>query len=190
MKKIMLVLAAVAVFLVGCDWEETEVAKDKEATMEVTEKLVKNQPTPTDIDYSLERFNLIKRAYWVNGQREKALALVSAVDRPLGYVVLFTDSGAPVGEFVIDGKVTSLNSYLTPDSEAFEGNGGSISFDADQSNLVNDWLADVDGSYGENDKGIFFFTAGESKYVEWSGTYIYSDIPFSIENPVLTVEQK
>lgn len=37
------------------------------------DKFAPNQPTPTDIDYSLERYNLIRRAYWVNGQREKQL---------------------------------------------------------------------------------------------------------------------
>lgn len=127
----------------------------------------KNQSTPTDIEYSLERYNLIRRAYWVNGQREKANALVCQVEKPLGYVILLTESGSVVGKFTVDGKVTSLNSYLTPDTTA----GGS-------------WLADVDGSYGENDNGIFFFTP-DGKYVEWSGIYLYSDIPFEVDTPVV-----
>ena len=185
-KKIILPLMLSLFLLAGC-FEDTEAQKDQKAQMAVTEELAKNQPTPTDIDYSLERYNLIKRAYWVNGQREKAISLPSPVDRPLGYIVLFTDAGAPVGRFVVDGKVSSLNSYLTPDSEAYEGNGGSVSNEEiNKSNLVNDWLADVDGSYGENDAGIFFFTT-DSKYLEWTGTYLYSDIPFEIANPVLTV---
>lgn len=126
---------------------------------------------------------MIKRAYWVNGQREKAMALPSAVDRPLGYIVLFTDAGAPVGRFVVDGKVSSLNSYLTPDSLYYEVAGDYIN---DSNANENEWLADVDGSYGSNDAGIFFFTT-DGKYLEWSGTYLYSDIPFEVANPVLTV---
>lgn len=75
---------------------------------------MKNQPVPTNIEYSLERYNVIKRAYWVNGRREKAMSLPCAVQRPLGYIVLLSDSGAVVGKFIVDGKVSSLNSYLFP----------------------------------------------------------------------------
>ena len=49
-----------------------------------------------------------------------------------------------------------------------------------------DWIADVDGSYGENDSGIFFFTI-DGNYIEWTGTYLYSDIPFEVSDPVLKI---
>ncbi len=149
-------------------------------TLEIARNLAESQPTPADINYSLERYNLIRRAYWVNGQREKAMNLPCAITRPMGYVILMTESGAVVGRFTVDGKVTSLNSYLTPDSEYYE-------YSAGESARINKWLADVDGSYGSNDDGVFFFTT-DGKYVEWSGIYLYSDIPFIIENPVITVE--
>ena len=48
------------------------------------------------------------------------------------------------------------------------------------------WLADVDGSYGENDNGIFFFTP-DGKYIEWTGIYLYSDIPFEVQSTLLTI---
>ena len=51
----------------------------------------------------------------------------------------------------------------------------------------NKWLADIDGSYGENDTGIFFFTS-DGKYIEWNGSYLYSDIPFTVDSPVLSIE--
>lgn len=156
---------------------------DRQATKAVANALSNAQPTPTDIDFSLERYNLTRRAYWVNGQREKAAALVCRIDKPLGYIVLFTDAGSVVGKFVVDGKVSSLNSYLTPDSDYFEiATGGNITY-------KNNWLADVDGSYGENDSGIFFFTM-DGKYIEWTGTYLYSDIPFEVENPVVTWKEQ
>ena len=163
---------------------------DIQSTQNVANKLQENQPTPSDIDYSLERYNLIRRAYWVNGQREKANALPCEIEKPLGYVVLFTDSGAVVGSFIVDGKVSSLNSYLTPDSEYYEKNLNYQSNYAENSSAVNrysnKWIADVDGTYGENDHGIFFFTP-DGKYIEWTGTYLYSDIPMIVDDPVIKV---
>ena len=173
-KKILgvLLVAVMAIGLVGCDYEPS----DEEKTIQVAETLKDNQATPTDISYSLERYNLIRRAYWVNGQREKANTLVCEIEKPLGYIVLFTESGSVVGNFIVDGKVSSLNSYLTPDTKY-------PSYDS----TTNTWIADVDGSYGENDNGIFFFTP-DGKYIEWTGTYLYSDIPFEVDDPVLRVE--
>lgn len=172
--------------LTGCTETTSNTTKDTrqdvKSTLAIGDKLTNNQSTPTDIDYSLERYNLIRRAYWVNGQREKANTLVCEVEKPLGYIALFLENGSCAGRFVVDGKVTSLNSFLTPDSEYYEIiYGGTYTKE-------NKWLADVDGSYGENDKGIFFFTT-DGKYVEWTGTYLYSDIPFEIQNPVVTYKE-
>lgn len=176
MKKI-LILGISLLILTGC--EETGSSSDVSNTLDVGSKLSENQPTPTDIDYSLERYNLIKRAYWVNGMRDKANALPSPIaDMPLGYVILITESGDILGSFVVDGKVTSLNSYLTPDSEFYECVGDYCSDGS--TNNENHWLPDIDGSYGENDSGIFFFTT-DGKYIEWTGTYLYSDIPFEVD---------
>lgn len=170
MKKIvsMLLMMVLAIsVLTGCS------DTDKARQLEVAANLEEAQQTPTDIDYSLERYNLIRRAYWVNGQREKALALPCSIEKPLGYVILITDNGAILGNFVVDGKVSSLNSFLTPDTTYPNSTGAN-------------WLAGVDGSYGENDAGIFFFTP-DGKYIEWTGTYLYSDIPFEVEQPVLKI---
>lgn len=176
MKKI-LILGISLLILTGC--EETGNSNDVSNTLDVGSKLSENQPTPTDIDYSLERYNLIKRAYWVNGMRDKANALPSPIaDMPLGYVILITESGDILGSFVVDGKVTSLNSYLTPDSEFYECVGDYCNDGS--ANDENYWLPDIDGSYGENDNGIFFFTT-DGKYIEWTGTYLYSDIPFEVD---------
>ena len=134
MKKIvsMLLMMVLAIsVLTGCS------DTDKARQLEVAANLEEAQQTPTDIDYSLERYNLIRRAYWVNGQREKALALPCSIEKPLGYVILITDNGAILGNFVVDGKVSSLNSFLTPDTTYPNSTGAN-------------WLADVDGSYGEN----------------------------------------
>lgn len=184
MKKVLALIIAIilTLSLTGCGASSTSgTASDINSTIANAGTLSDNQPTPTDIDYSLERYNLIRRAYWVNGQREKARTLPCAIaDVPLGYIVLITESGAVVGDFVVEGKVSSLNSYLTPDSEYFE-----LVYGGDWTK-TNEWLADVDGSYGINDDGIFFFTP-DGKYVEWTGTYLYSDIPFVVADPVVKV---
>ena len=173
MKKIFIVSLAL-LLLTGCEYSESD--KDISTTIDIGDKLSDSQPTPSDINYSLERYNLIKRAYWVNGEREKALSLISKVQLPLGYIVLFS-ANSVVAQFTVEGKVSSLNSFLTPDIlDIYKGNGGTVSKE----------LPDVDGSYGENDNGIFFFTV-DGKYVEWTGDYIYSDIPLFIDNPVIKI---
>ena len=185
MKKVLsIVIALILVFsLTACTTTAVKTSgskADKANTLAIADKLQENQPTPSDIDYPLERYNLIRRTYWVNGQREKANALPCEVEKPLGYIVLFGESGVVLGSFVVDGKVSSLNSFLTPDSEYYElVYGGTY-------REYNKWLSDVDGSYGENDNGIFFFTP-DGKYIEFTGTYLYSDIPFEVESPILKV---
>ena len=145
---VLLVIVCMAGMFAGCEVSGSQ--QDIMNTSTAANDLQSHQPTPTDIEYSLERYNLIRRAYWVNGQREKANALPCQIEKPLGYIILLTEGGSVVGKFTVDGKVSSLNSFLTPDTKySPDGN----------------WLADVDGSYGENDNGIFFFTP-DGKYVE------------------------
>ena len=172
---LIVVIALALLVLTGCSDTPTVSGTnaDVQAQIAVANSLTDNQPTLKDISYSLERYNLIRRAYWVNGQREKANALVCAVEKPLGYIVLFAGN-------TVDGKVTSLNSFLSPDSAYYEYLGGDF-------RAYNKWLADVDGSYGENDDGIFFFTP-DGKYIEWTGEYLYSDIPFIVDSPVVRYE--
>lgn len=188
-KKIEMIFVATLFFamLAGCGEDSPSVANGTKENIDDTQtvagELASAQKTPTDINYSLERYNLIRRAYWVNGQREKADTLVCQVDKPFGYIVLFAGN-AVVGRFVVDGKVSSLNSFLSPNYvekiSRYSGDyGGNI--------VISTELADVDGSYGENDNGIFFFTP-DGKYVEWTGEYLYSDIPFEVDSPVVTYQ--
>ena len=184
MKKKLLVVAALLIMVclcfTGCSDSKQPNAsqQDINITKENAQNLASAQSTPTDIEYSLERYNLIRRAYWVNGMRERANNLPCEIEKPLGYIVLFSGN-AVVGKFVVDGKVSSLNSFLTPSVEEKKVYGYELT--------ITQELADVDGSYGENDSGIFFFTP-DGKYVEWSGDYLYSDIPFTVDTPVVQYE--
>ena len=77
---------------------------------------------------------------------------------------------------------------LTPTDSGSCGENATWEYYESTGSYYNDWIADVDGSYCENDAGIFFFTP-DGKYVEWTGTYLYSDIPFEISDPVIRVEE-
>lgn len=77
-KTLLLLLLSLSLFSCSDDFLSSSY-DDRQKTIDVGNKMAYNQATPVDIEYSLERYNLIKRAYWVNGQREKALALPSAV---------------------------------------------------------------------------------------------------------------
>lgn len=169
MKHLKIMLMASAMLMCACDMSNNQ--KDLNNQWEVGNILAGNQPIPTDISYSLERYNLIRRAYWVNGLKEKAMAVARPAEVPLGYCVLFTESGTVIGQFAVDGKVTSLNSYLTPSTTPTSGGGYRE-------------LPDVDGAYGENDVGIFFFTPSW-QYIEWDAHYLYSDEPFKISDTIL-----
>lgn len=182
MKKIIclaLIIISCVTILTACESVPTQERIQIEAAQSAAGNIVENQPVPTDIEYSLERYNIIKRAYWVNGQREKALALPCAIQRPLGYIVLLSDSGAVVGKFVVDGKVSSLNSYLFPAYEQDVYMGGDA--------VIEREVAGIDGTYGTNVSGIFFFDV-QGSYIEWNGKYIYSDTPMEISNPVIHYE--
>lgn len=183
---ICVLMAALLIFS-GCELSESKpdggTKEDAKAQAKVADTLASHQKTPTDINYSLERYNLIRRAYWVNGQREKANALICEVEKPLGYIVLFAGN-VIAGRFVVDGKVSSLNSFLTPSNIDTYYGGGSGGW-----TTITTETADVDGSYGENDNGIFFFTP-TGNYIEWTGEYLYSDIPFEVESPVVKYEVK
>ena len=181
MKKIFVLLTILVLLLTGCEeYEPSATAQNKIDTKLATESILDTQRTPTDISFSLERYNLIKRAYWVNGQREKAMQVPCNIEKPIGYITLIVGNSI-LCQYTVDGKITSLNSYLSPDSDYYEIATGATS------TYRNTWLADVDGSYGTNVDGIFWFDC-DGNYHEWNGAYHYSDIPLPIENPVVIIE--
>ena len=182
MKKIVMVVlifTILVISLTACEVTDTTGSgQDIVSTQGVADSLAISQPTPTDINFSLERYNLMRRAYWVNGQREKANSIICEVPKPFGYIILFAGN-APVSRFIVDGKVSSLNSFLTPNTyDEYVTSGGVKTIE----------LSDVDGSYGENDNGVFFFTV-DGNYVEWTGEYLYSDIPIEIDNPIISYKE-
>ena len=190
----MLIVAIMVVTMVGVlsgcvesGGADTRIVQQTKDAKNTASNIVQNQPAPTDLSYSLERYNLIRRAYWVNGQREKATALVCEIEKPLGYIVLFSDNGSVIGRFVVDGKVSSLGSYLFPsfvDVDRYSNQAGDLSASSYSETIFTVELPGIDGGYGSNVSGVFFFTV-DGRYIEWTGDFLYSDIPFTVDDPIL-----
>jgi len=177
---LLLGILLIVLTFTGCDTRDAS-REAREAAMGVGEELQRRQPVPTDIEASLERHNIIRRSYWINGMQERALALPNPVPNPpMGYIILFAPNGGVVGRFLVEGKVTSLNYSLVPYSQYFEAwMGGST-------RRNNNWIANPGGVYGTNTNGIFWFTP-DGRYMEWNGTYLFTDIPFIIDDPILNI---
>ena len=169
---IVLVALMMALALSACEGEGAY--QDTYNTMQTGNSLQENQPTPTDIEFSLQRYNLTRRAYYLNGQEEKASNLPCEVEKPLGYIYLFVEGVGCIARETVDGQVTSLTTYLTPDSELYS------------SSYAVEWVPDVDVTYGENNQGIFWFTV-DGAYKEWNGIYLLSSEYYEISDPMLSV---
>jgi hypothetical protein len=130
---------------------------EQAAAQEQQSKFNQSSPIPV-LPMSQERENLIKRAKRIN------------VQNMTGCVNLL-DHGILVASFVVNGKVSSLNSYLLSGEQIVSD--PHTSLDGRQSLVVEQ--PDIDGAYGQNANGIFFFTADTDAYVEWNQGYIYTD---------------
>ena len=82
------------------------------------------------------------------------------------------DRGLIFAEYTVKGKVSSMNSQFTNPSKEV----------GPRESRVTIPQAEPDGSYGENPEDIFFWTT-DDRYVEWSGTYLYSEGRLEIQQP-------
>lgn len=141
------------------DTSRDEAENKQESTMQ---QAVNTVEIPT-VSYFQERRTIAK---WAKRWDKPSIAT---------YVYLLS-YGNIIGYYIADGKPASTRSYLMPE-EAYYANGAVLS------------TADIDGTYGENNVGIRFFTA-EGTAVEWGGngaTYLYSDAPLPINVPKLNI---
>ncbi len=91
----------------------------------------------------------------------------------LGYVYILTITGQPIGYYTIKGKISNPDSQMTTNSLISNADCGT---DCGYSTVVD--APGDDGSYGPNERGIFFFTT-EGALVETSQEYLYSDQPIA-----------
>lgn len=141
--------------------------------------LEQRQPAPK-IDFSNERANLIRRATSFNDPNK------------LGYIYLLSDNGQPISFFVVKGKISNVSSYLVPDEQIVKDPYYDYVRASGQSSQTAQGLViqspDIDGSYGTNGEGIFFYEP-DGTYHEWNGRYFYSDKPYKMSTQPLFIQE-
>lgn len=191
-KTLALTLIAFAVVASGCttdstagknsenlaDSTGTEVANanavgtafwtEQRSTEQNQQNLIKAEPIPT-LEDSLERENLKRRYDTLN-------------DRDRTFHVYLISYGEVMAYYTAQGKVSSVNSKLTQPEQVWQipncdpyktGNNCWVTTESPQ----------LDGSYGTNGDGKFFFdTAGN--YIESNLKYIVSERPLNIRDKV------
>lgn len=157
-------------FFFPCDDTQQEPNAVEESN-KIAQDVFKAIPVP-QLQTSSERKNVAKRAEMFNNEEK------------ISYIYLVS-YGKVMSFFTVQGKVSSLRSYMTPTQKMVYGNGDNCS-EADQWGQSDDSAdcyvtdaPDIDGTYGENVEGIFFFTT-EGAYVEWKGEYMMSDQPLKL----------
>lgn len=150
-------------FFTPCASTETTKAQ------EVTKNVIENIPVP-NLTTSSERKNVARRAELFNNEDK------------ISYIY-FVNYGKVMAFFTVKGKVSSLRSYMTPTEKIVSKWGNPCDYNsrvcANSSEAYVLSAPDIDGTYGENVEGIFFFTT-EGAYVEWKGDYMMSDQPLKL----------
>ena len=174
---LLVTLLVVFVFLAaGCERTPSSTRQDVTNTLEIGNTQVAKQPTPTDLGPSITRYLLIRRAYWLNGDFGKAHMVPCPVAAlPLGQVSIYSQ-GVLLYTSPVVGTVVSQDTYLTPDSEYYER---STSY-----SYINNWLPDVDGTFGSNGGGIFWFEPSGVMRVWGGNEYDYISAPNEVLPPV------
>lgn len=145
---------------VGC--EPSTVESERKTNEQNAKNVIANTPAPI-IERSLERENLVRRAKFLNQPNR------------VGYLYLLTEQGQLIREEQVQGKVSSLNNYLTPMDESTV-NGAVLQ------------SPDIDGVWGSNDAGIFWFTP-EGIYREWTGNYLFSSERLDFDTKPILIQK-
>ena len=151
MKKIGVILAAASMLLVSACGPMEKAPTERQKVAQNQKNLVNAIGLPT-LETSLERKNLKERLERINQENMHGC-------------VYLLNHGSVVAFYPVRGKVSSMKSYLTPGDQVREDQWGNLTIEA----------PDLDGAYGENSEGIFFFTADTNSYVEWAGEYLFTD---------------
>lgn len=167
----------------GEDVSGVTVGESYQYEIKLTEKnqygLVQAHP-PFQMDNSLERENLIRRYQYLNDRNN------------VHHVYLMSENGQVVSYYTAQGKVSSVNSKLTNDQQIVASNQCLETENDGSDDAANCYFSvespQMDGSYGENGDGIFFFTT-DGHYVEWNGIYLVSEEPKNIQTEVMLVDQ-
>lgn len=167
MKKAILaiILLGMLVFLGAESCENPSSARDQAVTQQANLAHVAIVSTPIpNLSYFPERRTIARWAV--------------AWDKPdIPTYVYLISFGKVIGYYVCNGKPASTRSYITPEENMDSYDGNPYIVDA----------PDIDGTYGDNNPGIRFFTASGIA-VEWAGegaSYIYSNAILPLDVPLL-----
>lgn len=170
----ILILACTALTINGCGTREHHDERFHAGTQDKEVKITEHNQIrlmaavpPPSLENSVERANLKRRLETFNKSDK-----ISYI-----YLVSF---GKVMAFYPIKGKVSSVNSLLTtPEQLKCERGYQSIACTAVAS-------PDLDGSYGSNGDGIFFYTT-EGIYVEWNDKYLLADQPLKLSTPPVLI---
>lgn len=180
---VMGIFVGVGLSLAGSD-DVAQAAKDNPFEKELNAvsanqtRMIQAIPIP-ELQTSSERSNVSRRAEIFNNEDK------------ISYIYL-VNYGRVMAFFTVKGKVSSLRSYMAPIEQLVDYKGRKC--DSSWSNACGSGTAytvsapDIDGTYGENVEGIFFFTT-EGAYVEWKGDYMMSDQPLKLTTQPELVRQ-
>lgn len=173
MKKLTIVGLALLVLVTACTpGRTTNSAQDNAVAQQNgnTARLITNQPAPT-LNNSADRAALIKRYERTADPNFRQ------------YIAIVTPQGGVLYTGVVKGKVTPLDSQLTPsDGLDCQHHGGRV---PDGCGVVQ--IAEPNGTWGTNGTGVFWFDDKDVMH-ESSMPYILSDQPFQVTTPpILTV---
>lgn len=177
------VVLAASFGLAGCSDASLPVSsvgshEEQGKAMEKNQKRLQSNYKIPQLEQSLEIENNHRRLEFLN----KSDAI--------GYVYLMSH-GKVVTFYTIRGKVSSLNSYSTAMEQIVDSDGDLCSGPNGYCSAGSGYMVqapDIDGSYGKNVEGIYFFTT-ENAYVEWAGEYMYSSEPLKITTPLELVRE-
>lgn len=157
MKRTLIAASLCVLLVAGCERVTSPSQQAEQAQTEANQQRLITAIPPPKLSTSLERKNLVERLRRINQQNMT------------GCIYLISH-GTIIAFYPVRGKVTSLNAYLSGDTQVVDDPNGSVDVGS-----VTLEMPDFDGAYGKNADGIFFFTADTNAYVEWAGEYLWSD---------------
>jgi hypothetical protein len=184
-KRTMMIISLfiLSIFLTGC----MDIPPQQPSSQQIEQKqnennqqtLITNQPAHT-LTKSLERENLNRR-----------LDLMNDADKV--FYIYLVSYGKVMAFYTAKGKVSSVSSYLTSFDQIVRDDRCISDYHTGANGAKTDCYfvteaPDLDGSYGTNGEGIFFFTT-EGAYVEWKGEYMVSDFPLKLSTPPELVKE-
>jgi predicted small lipoprotein YifL len=176
---IVIVLLFTLFSLAGCTMVNPGSYSKDASIVEETQKRVQDSVPIPQIQTSAERKNIASRAMLFDNENK------------ITYIYLVS-YGKVMAFYPVKGKVSSLNSYISPTDKIVDGAGRPCynkEYNSTGTICYTVSAPDIDGAYGQNAEGIFFFTADSGAYVEWNGDYLVSDQPLRLATPVELIRE-